>query len=475
MPTIINNSTFLDAYGAGQYTSQQYQTVAAATLSTNAQVLGGANQAITDLFQYGPTASTFSTARADTQVTVGLMLERAAPQSQLDTLLGGSWGQRQAALAAFPDQAALWATYGADVATYNTVQGQIQTALAGIAGADPFAAATAAGYISTAADRTIWLTVNRDQFTALFNSALFEIKNSDPNDSGTTLAWTGNLAFNDAISSSSAAAIQGVWIERDASPTNPLVTASTLVAPPLGPLGIGNAADTAAKVVATPAALAASYNFPLPTNVATDAVALVETVYGSTAALTSGYNQYRQALGLAPGTLQYVSGANLGGSASGELTLDISVVAGAVPNSTIRMYSDLGGTPYNAYQQIFFDANRPGALSSSFPLVAQFTANSPFQWAFQQLMIDGVLANVTVHMAGGDEGASAAIANGNANVTSGHSSPYTILVGGTSIATLSAALADPTLSTPLVPRSRAWCSWRWRTIRRPCSPWSPPA
>ena len=448
MPTIINNSTFLDAYGAGQYTSQQYQAVAAATLSTNARVLGDASQAITDLFQYGPTASTFSTVRADTQITVGLMLERAAPQSQLDNLLAGTWGQRQAALAAFPDQAALWATYGADVATYNAVQAQVQTALAGIAGAEPFAAATAAGYISTAADRTLWLTLNRDQFTALFNSVLFEISNTNPQ-TVTTIAWTGNLALNDAISSSSAAAIQGVWIERGAALTNPLVTASTLVAPPLGPLGIGNA--TEAKVVATPAALAASYNFPLPTGVATDAVALVETVYGSTASLTSGYNQYRQALGLAPGTLEYVSGATLGGSASGELTLDISVVAGAVPNSTIRMYSDLGGTPYNAYQQIFFDANRPGVLSSSFPIVAQFTANSPFQWAFQQLMMDGALANVTVHMAGGDEGASAAIPNGSANVTSGHSSPYTILVGGTSIATLSAALADPTLTTPTSP------------------------
>jgi hypothetical protein len=31
MPTVINNSTFLDSYGAGQYTDQQYQTVAAAT------------------------------------------------------------------------------------------------------------------------------------------------------------------------------------------------------------------------------------------------------------------------------------------------------------------------------------------------------------------------------------------------------------------------------------------------------------
>jgi hypothetical protein len=64
MPTIISNSTFLDAYGAGQYTSQQYQAVAAATLSTDARVIGDANQAITDLFQYGPTASTFSGWRA---------------------------------------------------------------------------------------------------------------------------------------------------------------------------------------------------------------------------------------------------------------------------------------------------------------------------------------------------------------------------------------------------------------------------
>jgi len=238
MPTIINNSTFLDAFGAGQYTSQQYQTVAAATLSTDARVIGDANQTITDLLQYGPTASTFSGVGRDTLVTVGLMLERAAPQSQLDNLLGGTWGQRHAALAAFPDQAALWATYGANTGTYNTVTAQIQTALAGIAGADPFTTAAAAGYISTAADRTIWLTLNPNQFTALFNSALFHVSNSLAGT--TTLAWTGNLAFNDAISASSAAAIQGLWVESNAALTNPLVTASTLVAPTLGPLGVGH-------------------------------------------------------------------------------------------------------------------------------------------------------------------------------------------------------------------------------------------
>ncbi len=36
---------------------------------------------------------------------------------------------------------------------------------------------------------------------------------------------------------------------------------------------------TRAKAVATPAAIAASYNFPLPTNVATDPVALAEQVW----------------------------------------------------------------------------------------------------------------------------------------------------------------------------------------------------
>ncbi len=449
MPTVINSSTFLDAYGAGQYTDQQYQAVAAATLSTDVHVIAAADQVILNLMQYGATASTMSVARADTQITVGLMLERAAPQSQLDGLLGGSWGQRQAALAAFPDQAAVWATYGADPATYNTVKSQVLTALNTPPGrVDPFTLASEAGYISKAEDRTIWLTLDRDQFTTLFNAVPLEVSN--PETSGTTLAWIGNLALNDAISASSAAAIQGLWVERGAGLTNPLVTTSTLVAPQLGPQGIGNAADST-RVVATPAALAASYNFPLPTNVATDPVALVETVYGNTATLTRDYNEYRKAVGLAPGTLQYVSGGDLGGSASGELTLDISVVAGAVPNSAIRMYSDLQGTPYNAYQQIFFDPNRPGVLSSSFPINGQSTAGSPFQWAFQQLMIDGVLANVTVHMAGGDEGASAAIPNGSANVTSGHSSPYTILVGGTSIATLSSALGDPTLNTPVAP------------------------
>ena len=46
--------------------------------------------------------------------------------------------------------------------------------------------------------------------------------------------------------------------------------------------------------------------------------------------------------------------------------LDISVVAGAAPNSSLVLYSYLSyggtfGTPYNAYQQAFFDTDAIGS------------------------------------------------------------------------------------------------------------------
>src|SRR5262245_12390595 len=115
MPTTINSSTFLDAYAAGQFTDQQYQTVVDATaMGSNTAAVAAAEAVITSLFQYGPTAASQTPVASDQLITVGLMLGRVAPQSQVDDLLGGNWAQRQEALAAFPDQTALWATYGAD-------------------------------------------------------------------------------------------------------------------------------------------------------------------------------------------------------------------------------------------------------------------------------------------------------------------------------------------------------------------------
>jgi hypothetical protein len=118
----------------------------------------------------------------------------------------------------------------------------------------------------------------------------------------------------------------------------------------------------------------------------------------------------------------------------------MSVVSGGAPNSNLILYSDLNGTPYVAYQLAFFDTiNRPQVLSAWWGITGQTTAQSPFKWAFDQLMIDSVLANVSVHRAAGDYGSNGAIANGVSNYPSVHCSIYNLLVSGTSISTLSSA------------------------------------
>jgi hypothetical protein len=184
---------------------------------------------------------------------------------------------------------------------------------------------------------------------------------------------------------------------------------------------VGN--NTLDKVTATPAAIAANYAFPLPADVHTDPIAVVETNVALQGELFTAYNQYREAVGLSavtPAQFRVLSGTNESGpnaSVISELTLDISVIAGAVPNSTQLIYSDLAGTPYNAYQQAFFDSvNHPAVLTSSYPIAGQATAQSPFQWAWQQLFVDGALANVSVHMAGGDQGSSCGVSTGCARI-----------------------------------------------------------
>ena len=151
---IIANSTFLNAYGNQLATFAQFSTLAASTALSNAQAV------LSSLLGVSPSAIT--PAASDQTITVGLTLNRASDPS---ALLSADWSTRQAALA---DQNAVWAKYGADPATYAAVT----QALSGIVGPAALTAATTAGYISSAADRTVWLTLNPAQFNALFNTAL---------------------------------------------------------------------------------------------------------------------------------------------------------------------------------------------------------------------------------------------------------------------------------------------------------------
>src|SRR6185436_12468874 len=118
-------------------------------------------------------------------VTVGLVLDRATDPA---SLLSGNWAQRQTGLAAFATPEALWATYGANATTYANTVAQVNGVLGG--GAPP-----PAGYVSSAADRTIWLSVDPGQFASLFGQQLLEVSSGG----NSTLAWTGNLQLNDQI------------------------------------------------------------------------------------------------------------------------------------------------------------------------------------------------------------------------------------------------------------------------------------
>ena len=424
------NSTFLDAFGSKQATPDQIATLANSnTLATAQAVLG-------ELFATNGVPAVVQVAPDPFTVTVALVLNRANDPT---SLLESSWGVRQAALA---DQAAVFAKYGADPATYNATLGAVE----GIVGASAFQPPASAGFISSAADRTIWLTVNAAQFDALFETPLLTVKTGSGSSTYETVAWGGNLSLPNGI----AANVGGLWFDMNVSPTNPAVLNTTGITLQPGPLGIGNGVAT--TVNATPASVAANYGFPLPADVPTAAIALVEGNVPVQAELFAAFNQYRESVGLTPVTqaeFRVMSGTNNpNGQTSSELALDISVAAGAVPHSTQLLYSTLGGTPFTAYQQVFFDfVNDPAVLTSSYSIGSQPTAHSPFQWAWQQLFVDGALSNVSVHIAAGDQGSSAAIANGVANATNSQAATFALAVGGTSIASLATAQADGTLAS----------------------------
>jgi hypothetical protein len=242
------------------------------------------------------------------------------------SLLESSWATRQAALG---DQAAVFATYGADLTTYADTRTEVEA----IVGAQALQAPADAGNISSAANRTIWLTLDPAQFKELFNTDLLKVNVSGESH---ILAWGGNLNLPESI----AASIGGLWVDRDIAPTNPAILNPTGVTLPAGPLSIGN--DIPTIVNAAPAAVADNYSFPLPAGVPTGAVALVEGNVPVQAELFAAFNQYRAAMGLAPVTpaeFRVMSGTNdPSGQTSQELALDISVVAGAVPNSTQLLY-----------------------------------------------------------------------------------------------------------------------------------------
>ncbi len=425
--SVVPNSTFLDAYANQQATPDQFSTIA------DPKSFGDVQRVLGDLFAKDGNAAAVAPATTD-MVTVALVLNRPH-NDDLTNLLASDWSARQLALA---DQDAIWAKYGADSGTYNTVQSAIEAVITDA----PLNAAQAAGYLSTPQDRTIWLTLDATQFQQLFGTEMLAVTLSGQNSSFP--AWSGNLNLPSEIASE----ISGLWVDQGVRIAEPAKLNTEKVEPsPLegGFLGIGNGHPGGS--VASPAEIAANYSFPLPAGL-TGPIALIEASLPQSdqADLLTNYNLYRKHFDLVEMKQEDFSVFDLNYaylSSQSELTLDISVIAGAAPTSSLQIYSYLAslgdsdipsGTAFNAYQRAFFDPNNAGVLSSSYPVGSQPTATSPFQWAWQQLFLDGALRNVSVHVSAGDQGSSGDIGNGVANVPNSQAAPTALVVGGTSIA-----------------------------------------
>jgi hypothetical protein len=385
-------------------------------------------------------------------MNVALVLDRAAPEQQLEALLGSNWASRQKLLAEMgPAQVA--ATFGANLADYQTVindlAGMHLQTVEQAAGQQP------TGYISSAASRTIWVQVDAAGFNALFNTKLLQ---QDP-ESGGKYYWAGSLSLPQAWQG----IVQGIWFDVNDATFGPVPPTSggTEHALSDGFQGTGNGVGKPHETQQTPQTIAGYYNLPLvDQSVQTDAIALLESNLGDVSPDDHTFehllDEYRSSIGLPKGVT--VIGVEPGGardSASSERSLDVGVATAINPNSTLILYAGSGvnagakSEPFTTYQAAIWDTvNNPSVVSSSDRfVVSQPSPESPFWWAAQQLFVDAALRNITVVSSSGDGGSGYETANGDTNVTYTRSSPYGIVVGGTSVSLGKVAADDPTLTT----------------------------
>lgn len=398
---------------------------------------------------------------------VALVLDRniETPQQQAafnQLLYTDNWAERQQALKAMGDS--LWDVYGANPTDYADVTSYLKGKFTFFGQGD--GASDPKGYVSNEQSRTVWVQLNAADFEALFHTQLLA---SDRGDGKEFYFWQGNLSLPTEIASK----IQGLWFDTQkfTHPLSPPADPSKLDPLTPGIQGVGNGIGSvnggqpADPMQMDPQDVAALYNFPLTSAnaglVELGELALMEPGLGDKlpdgASFQDGVDAYLKAIGIT-GVQPTVTGIALGGadgSASDERALDIGVASAINPGATFLLYAGSGkensakSDPLTPYQSAFFDPDHdPLVVSSSFRFEnAQPSPNSPFMWAARQLFIDGLLQNITVFNSSGDGGSGYAIANGQENTDNSRTSPYTVVVGGTSLSTLATAATDPTLAT----------------------------
>lgn len=429
MATPIANSTYLE------YTS--YGT----TTETNVVDAYGLEKASSP----GPTTN------------VALILPRANDPT---ALLTSDWATRQTTLATLRESGTLWSTYGATTSDYTSALQTLNDLGIQVIGD----ANGQDGYITSQESRTIWVSLTSTQFDTLFGTPLLTSDFKDPG-AGSLVYWKGSLSVPDSLN------IAGLWL--DTSPpygTYPAVSDMSdgrQVTLPQGSQSIGNAVGSGnPKTNVFPNDIANwFYHFPLAdSDVQTATIGLVEPGSGDVLPASAenhytfqmGLDSIRENAGLStPGHYYNVAnnGQNYEWSDHGERTLDVNVVATAAPGSTIGLYAGSGfdgyanANSYTAFQAAFWDLiHNPPVVASSYSLFQQSKPGSPFNTAVKELFTDAALRNITMVEANNDWGSGWNFGNGLANQAINVSSPYNLLVGGTSITTLEVAPLDPTVA-----------------------------
>ncbi|MBI2742201.1 MAG: hypothetical protein HYX38_37380 [Rhodospirillales bacterium] len=385
---------------------------------------------------------------ATTGINVAIILDRVTDPT---SLLSENWGTRQQTLAQLESAGTLWDTYGADQAQYNAVVAELQ----GTYGLTVLDGNTPNGnYVSSAESRTIWVAINTpEQFLDLFGQTLYY--NNDGSNS--FLFWNGNLSLPSQWN------VQGLWFDTENNPPPSNMAPGVSVTLNQGAQGIGN--TTASVPNMAPQDIAALYNFPLiGQDVATGTIALIEPGIGDAVLNTAEHGtfdqrlaSYLQSIGQSGTGTVYVQGRNGQDyllSDPDERSQDVGTVAAVNPNSNIGLYVGSGyngnadASTFTALQSAIWDTtNNPGVISNSFGDDQSMSPDSPFYQAYWQLYIDAALRNQTLFSALGDGGSGNETGNGLTNVEINITSPYSVLVGGTSLSTLGTAESDPTLSS----------------------------
>ncbi|MEW6255473.1 MAG: DUF4114 domain-containing protein [Pseudomonadota bacterium] len=427
------------------------------------------------------TSGDITTPNASWKINVALILDRATDPA---ALLASNWATRQQILGSMT-KAELFSVYGADVDQYNDVLTYLDGnnpasrtfKVLGLNGSD-----TDGDYVSSAASRTIWVELDAAGFKDLFGTDLY-LANSA---SGAFLFWNGNLSLP------TEAGVVGLWMDTENVPPADNLAPGVSVELPDGNQSIGNALGFTFQNAAKNPQVAASdyYNFPLAnfTDVQTGAIGLIEPGIGSALLANAPQDfqyylqRYYEAMRVTGTGIAYTQGASgqeYGSGAEGERSLDVGMVSAINPNSDIALYVGSGyngaadASTFTAYQSAIWQTpdgvpagwTNPAVLSSSFGDLQAPSPNSPFYAAYWQLMIDAALMNQSVFTALGDGGSGNEQGNGLTNVEFNYTSPYTVLVGGTSISTAEQAELDSTLTWMLQLAEQSDRAVLWRLVQ----------